>query len=59
LWGSCPTGRDGRLEPMFADTESVRVMATITVVVVVLTALGFVLLLARRRQFSNDDPDEP
>ena len=44
---------------MFADSEAIRVMATITVVVVVLTALGFVLLLARRRQFSNDDPDEP
>jgi len=44
---------------MFADSESIRVMATITVAVVVLAALGFVLLLARRRQISNEDPDEP
>ncbi|MET0991360.1 MAG: hypothetical protein ABWX66_03110 [Lacisediminihabitans sp.] len=44
---------------MFADSEFIRIMATITVAVVVLAALGFVLLLARRRQFSNEDPDEP
>jgi len=44
---------------MFADSDCIRAMATITVAVVVLTALGFVLLMARRRQFSNEDPDEP